>query len=274
MPGKRGEEPRFQPDGGWLEVLADLAESIARLLRSLRAVLENFKGLDAGERKAAGAGLVGLAGAAGATAAGYFEAIAAPFWVYMLVALVFQAPWISRALPAVWADSGRRKAIYDGKKHENALQEYFKKTREWRHAWASSLVGPLKSPLETCEQVGEVMESAVEDVADFTGYSLTLVLVVLRNGHYEIVLTKGEVSDCLKTGTRWSHGDMNVYEYLDQQSLYPHRLIEREVLGGNEYFLVAVSEIDVIGKVKGSVLDCFVDVVRHGIGRVVAYGDA
>lgn len=134
-------------------------------------------------------------------------------------------------------------------------------------------MGPLKSPLEECPQVEEAMEHAVRSVAEETGYSLALVLVVRRSGHCEIVLTKGEVSDCLKTGTRWAHSDMNVYEYIDQRSLYPHHLIEREVLGGNEYFLIAASEIDVMGKVQKSVLDCFVEVVRHGIGRVVAHGD-
>lgn len=110
----------------------------------------------------------------------------------------------------------------------------------------------------------------MEKVEELTDHSLALVLVrKRRGGRYEIVLTIGEVSDPLKTGTKWIHRDLDVHEYVAERSLYPHHLIEREVLGDAEYFLVAASEIDVIGKVKEVVLDCFVDLVGHGMGRVV-----
>lgn len=132
------------------------------------------------------------------------------------------------------------------------------------------MVGSLKIPLERSEFVRRDMESAVERTRELTGYSVALVLVrKRRGGRYEIVSTIGEVSDPLKTGTKWMHRDLDVYEYVAGRSFYPHHLIEREVLGDAEYFLVVASEIDVIGKVKEIVLDCFVDVVRHGIGRVV-----
>ena len=274
MSGKQGERPDFQPDGGWFEAVADLVESIARALRSLGGVVDAFKRLDGGERSAAGRGLLGAVGLVGGAASAHFELIAAPFWAYALVVFVFQAPWIAGSLPAVGRDSRRRKAISGAKKQDEALQDYFKRTAELRHAWAASLVGPLSCPLEQCEPVGEAMEEAVQEIASGAGYSFALVLVARRNGHYEIVLTRGEVSDCLKTGTRWPHSEMNVYQYIDQRSLYPHHLIEREFLGGAEYFLVAASEIDVIGEVRKIVLDCYLDVVRHGIGRVVAHGDA
>jgi hypothetical protein len=274
MPGSQGEGPKFQPERGWLDALGDVIESIAGLLRSLSFLASTFRELEPADRRAAGAGFTGAVGAVGTTVAGLLHAAPAPFWAYVLTGLSFQIFWVRRAIPAVRADSGRLKAIYNGQKDELALEEHFKKTREWRHAWASSLVGSLKAPLEHCALVADAMGRAVEQVVELTGYPLALVLVRRQGDCYEIVLTKGEVSDCLKAGTKWLHRDMNVYEYVGRRSLYPHHLIEREVLGNAEYFLIAASEIDVVGKVKETVLDCFVDVVRHGIGRVVAHGDA
>jgi hypothetical protein len=274
MAEKKAKRPEFEPDRGWLNAFASVAENVAALLRSLSDLIGRFQELEPTERKAAGRGAIGVGGAAGATAAGYLQVPGAPFWAYVLAGLIFQAPWIVGALPAVRHDSARQKAIYDGNKHERVLREHFKKTRDWRHAWASALVGPLKTPLECCALVGVAMEDAVRKVDELTGYPMALVLVRRQGPNYSVVLTKGEVSDCLKTGTSWPDSDMNVYEYVDRRSFYPNHLVEREVLGGSEYFLIAAAEIDVIGKVKESVLDCFVDVVHHGIGRVVAHESA
>lgn len=272
MPGTQRQGPEFPP-GGPLHALADLAENVARFLRSLMGVLESLVRLESSLQRAIGAGLLGLLGGVGVTVAGLSQVVAAPLWLYVLLGLAFQVLWLRRALSAVRVDSKRRRAIYDGHRDELDLEERFKKTRDWRHRWASSLVGPLRTPLERSDLVRRDMESAVGEVKEMTGHSLALVLVRKRRGaRYEIVLTIGEVSDPLKAGTKWMHRDLDVHEYVAERSLYPHHLIEREVLGDAEYFLVVASEVDVIGKVKEVVLSCFLDVVGHGIGRVVAHG--
>jgi hypothetical protein len=271
---KDQQEPEFQPRKA-LDALTSMVESLGNLLRSLRDLWEILKGLKGSERKAVGAGVFGAFGAAGTVAAGVSQAAQLPFWAYCVIGFAFQVFWIRYAVPMVVAESDRRKTLYDGRRDEDLLQDRFKKTREWRRLWASSLAGRLKTPLESSPDVENALIKTVEKVAGLTGYSMALVLVrKMRGGRYEIVLTVGEVSDCLKRGTAWRHREMDVYEYIARRSLYPNHLIERESVGDSEYFLVAAAEIDVIGKIKGEVLDCFVEVVGYGIGRVVADGDA
>jgi len=270
----RSEGPQFEPRKQWYEHLFDVFSHLLGAVKSGRRLLREIDEMESTDRRAVGAGALGALGLGGTIAAALTSAVDVAFAYYVLVASIFQAPWIWRAVPIAVSDSQRRRQMYRARREEAANHERYEKTRRWRHTRASSFHGRLRSPLEKCEVVGELMQAAVEKASDLTDRPFALILVrKKRRGRlYQIVLTKGDTPDCLKTGTKWSARDMDVYEYVEK--LYPCDMIEREMLGDDEYFLIAVSEIDVIGATRECVLDCFLDMVDQGIGRVVAYTGA
>jgi hypothetical protein len=271
--GPTFEPPRKRPD--WLDDILEFAHHLAGAARSATRLIETLKGLEPADRRAAGLGAFGTTGLVAAVIANVLGIVNLPFWAFVIAAAVFQVPWVWRAIPATLADSQRRRQLHEDRREEAEGEERFKKTRRWRHERATSLVGPLRMPLETSPEVDKDMGDTVEKIETITGRPFALVLVKeVEGGLYRVVLTKGGVSDCLKAGTEWARRDMDVYEYIQERSLYPSHLIEREVVGNSEYFLVAASEIDVMGNRKEHVLDCFLEVVGHGIGRVEVHRGA
>lgn len=268
----KSRQPDFEPDRSTGDHLKDLANHLLGVYRAASGLVRAIRGIDPADRKNVGAGAFGAAGLVSVSAGALSGLLSAPVFAYFLLAGACQLPWMLLALPAVREDSGRRRKLYRLRRQDDEEEERQKQTRERRKEWASSLVGPLAMPLEQSTAVAGVMIGAVEKCRERYRENVALVLVRRSpDDQLEVVLTAGEIDDLLKTGTKWDGRTMDVHEYVREKRLYPHHMIERERLGGVEYFLVATAEIDLVGEICLCVLDCFLDMVVRGIGRVVAY---
>ena len=267
-PSPGGRPPTFRPK---TSVLEEFLGIVGHLFGLAKGIVHLWSLLGGGSvaRRTLAAGAVGLLGTVGLGSLRVSGLAAGPLFLYLLAILAFQVPWIIFALPAVRRDSRRAHLLHRLHRDEENLAERHRLTRHLRHRRAA-LVAPPAPALEKGARAPRAMRLSAERFEADTGFPLALVLFRRRPGRRrKVVLTMGEVADCLKTGTRLD-AQLSVREYVEDHSPYPQFLIEREDLAGTEYHLLAASEIDVLGEGKQAVLDCFVELIDLGLLKAAA----
>jgi hypothetical protein len=267
-PGEGGE-PRFEPQASVVAEILSFFGHVFGAVSSGRKIWAMLRHGEPGDRKAAGAGLLGFSVAISSFGLRASGALGGPVFLFVLVAIAFQLPWMVIALSAVRDDSERRRRIHELKRQEARLAERMEKTRERRHAWARSIKASLPM-LGKDPRALATMGEATSHFESHTDYPLALALLRRKpGGRWKVISTRGEIADCLKIGTRLE-GGLGVHEYIERHSPYPNHLIEEETVAGTEYHLVALAEIDILGEGKLAVLECFLDLIDPGLAKARA----
>lgn len=265
-----GREPKFEPRRP-LQDLADFLTDLSHAVRSLSDLWASIRGLPVPSLKTIGPGVLGAVGVGLFVLTSNVDTIGLPLSLRAVGVGGFQIPLAIRAFRAIRRDSQRRQDLYRSEQEDSLYAARHRKAREWRRALCNSVVGRLPIALERLDSVAREMDAARREFLDQTGYDLTLVLIkrLARGRKYRITLTRGEVADDFKQGVTWQENDSNVYEYVRDRALYPHHLLERETISGEDYFLLALADIDLLGSGKQLVLDCFYEMVCSAIGQVI-----